>query len=184
LCWARSPEHAERRAYYTPATDSVSVEARPITMRAECRFGCGTTEGVVREVNGQDVVRCARRGKAQYNAPRVETGRAVRTLATRPTITPSQRSRVFEAHDHRCIVCGKGASDGVRLDLAHLISREDAAAHGFLDELIDSEWNLAPMCAECNSGQGRRTFPIALVYRTLLIKATPRLIADTETEAG
>jgi hypothetical protein len=56
-----------------------------------------------------------------------------------------------------------------------MLSREDAARHGFLDALIDSEWNLVPMCAECNAGK-RALGPdaVALIYRCLVIKATPR----------
>lgn len=44
-----------------------------------------------------------------------------------------------------------------------------------LDALIDSEWNLAPMCRECNSGKRVLGEPsVRLMYRVLLMKAQPR----------
>jgi 5-methylcytosine-specific restriction endonuclease McrA len=143
-------------------------------LRKPCRQ-CGGSDGHIETKSGQDCVYCIACGLWEHNAPRLETGRALRTLSTRPGLTVSQRARVFDAHDHRCIACGRSAGDGVTLDLGHLISRDDAEAHGFLDEIIDSEWNLAPMCAECNSGQRPLgSIGIRLMYRTLLIKATPR----------
>lgn len=109
-----------------------------------------------------------------YNAPRTETGRAVYSLASRPDITPSQRSRVLAAHDYRCVGCGRDSFDVV-LHLGHLISLKDAEEHGFIDDpVVHSEWNLAPMCAECNSGLGPTSVGVRLMYRLLLIKATPK----------
>lgn len=136
-----------------------------ITMRAVC--GCGGEIGLVDERGGQDCVFCASCNRWQYNAPRVETGRKVRTLASREGITPSMRARILDRHDHACIGCGKRPPE-VRLELEHIISRELAAEHDMLDDLIDSEWNLAPMCPECNSGHrwlGRAQ--VRLMYRCL-----------------
>lgn len=134
---------------------------------------CGCETGYIVEKGAQDVARCAQCDRYQYCAPRFETGKATRTLASRPGLTPSQRARVLDAHDHACIGCGR-RPPAVTLDLDHLISREDAERHGFLDDLIDSEWNLAPMCAECNSGKrALGSASIRLMYRCLLIKATP-----------
>lgn len=136
---------------------------------------CGSDIGVIREKNGQDCVYCATCDRWQYNAPRLETGRAERKLSTRPTITPSMKARVLAAHDHACIACG-GRAPQVRLELDHILSRELAAAHNLLDALIDSEWNLAPMCAECNSGKRWVAEPmVRLMYRTLMMKAQPKL---------
>jgi hypothetical protein len=142
-----------------------------IGLRDQCR--CGGTEGRIMPKNGQDCVYCTACGKWQYNAPRLETGRAVRTLTTRPGITPGQRARVLAVHDHACIGCGKRPPE-VRLELEHLIAREDAARHDMLDEVIDSEFNLAPMCPECNSGyRPLGSVSIRLLYRALLMKAMP-----------
>ena len=55
------------------------------TLRSPC--SCGSTEGTIRESGGQDVVRCAKCATYQYNAPRVETGRKIRSLATREGVT-------------------------------------------------------------------------------------------------
>lgn len=140
------------------------------TMRAACAQ-CGTTEGYIIERGSQDVMRCVICDAYQYCAPRTETGKAVRTLASRPNIKPSTRARILHEHDYACVCCGRRAPD-VSLDLGHLISRDDAARAGFLDDpLIDSEWNLAPMCQECNSGQRPLgTVSIRLIYRVLQLK--------------
>lgn len=144
-----------------------------ITMRAECS-GCGGTTGEIRPKSGQDCVYCCTCNTWQYNAPRLETGRAVRSLSTRPGITPAQRARVLAVHDHACIGCGKRPPD-VALDIDHILGREIAFKHGLLDELIDSEWNLAPMCQECNSGKRWVSEPeVRLMYRVLMLKAMPR----------
>jgi hypothetical protein len=140
-----------------------------IRLRAPCAE-CGFEAGYTLERNGQDVAYCECGTYQGYNASRSETGRAVRTLASRPTIKPSKRSRVLDDFGHRCVSCGAAPPD-VRLDLAHLISREDAERLGFLDDVIDSEWNLAPMCAECNSGQRvHGTHSLILIYRCLQIR--------------
>ncbi len=135
---------------------------------------CGCPDGQITTRNGQDVARCQKCDLFQYNAPKLETGRAQRSLATRPGITPSQRARIFAVHDNACIVCGRRPPD-VELVLAHIISREIADRYGMLDALIDSEFNLAPMCPEDNSGDAFLSEPsVRLMYRVLLIKATPR----------
>lgn len=77
------------------------------------------------------------------------------------------RARIFERHGYACIACGR-RSPAVVLTLEHIISRELAAEHDMLDDLIDSEWNLAPLCEEDNSGTrwlGRTQ--VQLMYRAL-----------------
>lgn len=142
-----------------------------IPLRSSCP--CGGTSGHIITRGGQDCVYCDNCARYQYNAPRVETGRAKRTLQTRPGITPAQRARVLTAHDHACIGCG-GRPPTVELTLEHIISREMADHYGMLDPLIDSEWNLAPMCHECNSGHRWVREPqVRLMYRCLMMKAMP-----------
>ena len=141
------------------------------TLREQCQ--CGSTTGTIVEKNGQDCVYCTSCERWLYNAPRMETGRAVRTLSSRPDITPSQRAHVLATHDHACVGCGKRPPE-VRLELDHIISREMAEAYDMLDALIDSHWNLAPMCGECNSGKRWVSEPqVRLMYRCLMMKATP-----------
>lgn len=149
-------------------------DAQTITMRSPCHL-CGGDQGAITTKNGQDVVRCATCDEYMYCAPRTETGRAVRSLSSRPGIKPSARARILAEHDHACITCGRRAPD-VALDLGHLISREDAERCGFLDDpIIDSEWNLAPQCQECNSGQRPHgSAGIRLIYRALVMKAWPK----------
>lgn len=133
---------------------------RPSCRRCEGRVGFIVTSG------GQDVVRCDACNNYLYCAPRTETGRAQRTLSTRPGITPAQRYRVLERCGHRCVACGAMGD----LQMAHLIAREDAEREGFLDEVIDSDLNLAAMCPECNSGQRPQgSVAVTLMYRCLLL---------------
>lgn len=142
-------------------------------LRNPC-LNCGGTAGRIETRNGQDTLWCLGCNRWQYNAPRLETGRAVRNLATRPGITPSQRARILDVFDHACIACG-GRPPRVELTLEHIISRELADEHGMLDALIDSEWNLAPMCPECNSGHRWLPQPaVELMYRCLQMRAMPR----------
>ena len=137
-----------------------------ITMRAPCTR-CGEERGTVTRKSMQDVVRCANCDRHCYNAPRIELGLAPVTLASRPDISPSRRYRTLDAHGHACVSCHRTDVD---LQIDHLISREDADQLGFLDELIESDLNLAPMCAECNSGKRvTGSASIRLMYRCLII---------------
>jgi hypothetical protein len=139
-----------------------------VRLRAACAK-CSHEGGYIVTKGGQDVMRCAECHAYQYCAPRLETGRAVRTLASRPDVAPSRRWRILEQHGHTCVACHRS---GVELQLAHLISRDDAEHHGFLDEIIDSDHNIAPMCAECNSGQRPHgSVAVTLMYRILVVKA-------------
>lgn len=152
----------------------------PINLRQPCAK-CNHGEGYFVERNGQSVVYCWECQAYQYNAPKVETGVRRRTVASREGITPSVRARVLASHGHACIACGRTALlHNVVIHLDHLISRAQAEAAGCLDGLIDSEWNLAPMCEECNLGK-RTDSPefIQLIYRVLLIKAKTHQLRET-----
>jgi hypothetical protein len=93
-----------------PALELFPVDAtapkRPAhALRAPCR--CGSVDGYIEARGNQDTVFCASCRAYQYNAPRLETGRAVRSLSSRPGITPSQRARIMEEFGHANIACGK-----------------------------------------------------------------------------
>jgi len=121
-------------------------------MRAPCNRCAGTT-GRIESRNGQDCVFCLTCGRFQYNAPKTETGREVRSLRTRPDIKTSQRSRILDRDGGRCVICHR-ADRG--LELAHLVSVDDnqKLGLGMADsELYDDE-NLVAMCAPCNNGYG------------------------------
>jgi hypothetical protein len=142
-------------------------------LREICKH-CGGSDGRIETRGGQDCVYCKGCDRYQYNAPRLETGRAERTLATRPGITPAQRARILDKFEHACISCG-GRPPRVELTLEHIISRELADEHGMLDALIVGEFNLAPMCPECNSGHRRLPRPaVELMYRCLQMSALPK----------
>ena len=107
---------------------------------------------------------CARH---QYNRLRHESGREVRSLASRlddqaGDARPGVRALRLRLVDSRPPPTG-GAPRARPSHPAELAARYD-----LLDELIDSEWNLAPACAECNSGRRVIGHPqILLVYRCL-----------------
>ena len=140
--------HARRRAGRPVLTVANDVEAGGLppscldhhasTLQPLRRTGRhGDAQGM------QDVVRCSNCDRHCYNAPRTELGLKPVTLASRPDIKPSRRFRILDAHGHACVSCHRTDVD---LQIDHLISREAADRLGFLDELIDSDLNLAP-CA-------------------------------------
>lgn len=147
-------------------------ESTPTDLRRPCAT-CESTDGVVIDRNGQRVVRCERCDAYQYNQPRHEAG-----LAPEPTrssgVKPKVRQRILAAHGHACASCGRSSIlHGVTLHLDHMIPVAAAREYGVYDELIESEWNLVPMCAECNTGKGGLddSVPIVLMYRALMMKA-------------
>lgn len=140
-----------------------------ITMRTPCP--CGGTQGHIETRGGQDCVYCTTCSQYRYNAPRTETGRKKRSLSSREGITPSARARILDRYQHACVNCGRRAPE-VRLELDHIIPRHLAHEHNMLDDIIDSEWNLAPACAECNSGRRSLNHPqLQLLYRCILVSS-------------
>ena len=139
------------------------------SMRAPCR-DCGSADGNIRPTGGQDCVYCVC-GRFQYNAPRVETGRKVRSVSSREGLTPGRRAEVMARYCHRCGQCGRGAADGVALEVDHIIPRGMAADEdGSVDGVIDSDMNLMVLCKECNAGKNSLdAVSIELVYRALVI---------------
>jgi len=134
-------------------------------MRAPCPQ-CGATTGRVETRNGQDCVYCTC-GRWCYNAPRLETGREVRSLRSRPDIKPSKRARILERDGYRCFMCGRQPDGGDGLAIGHLLSIADGKPLGLTDDQINSEENLAAQCEECNSGLGDRTVPLWLMVAVL-----------------
>ncbi len=136
-----------------------------IAMRTPCPE-CSTPDGIVETVNGQDTVRCAWCRKHCYNAPKTETGRAVRTLSKRPDISTGMRAAIFLRDGGACIICH--STD--RPEVGHLISVGDGAKYGIDFDLIHSDENLAVMCAACNNGIGEETVPIRLICKAFLVR--------------
>lgn len=142
---------------------SADVSNPTIPMREPCAE-CSCPDGVVTEVNGQDVVRCFWCDKYAYCRPRAESGREVRSVRTRPRIKPSQRARILERDNYTCVSCHTA---DVPMHLGHLLSVADGLRVGATEDELYSDENLAAMCEECNLGQGEKSVSVRLVYRIL-----------------
>lgn len=135
----------------------MSGDKTTYTMRAPCP-ACGHLVGVLQEKNGQDTVRCAKCGRHCYNAPRTETGRAVRSVETiHRSIKPSDRVRILERDGYACVLCR--TKEGI-LHVGHMISVDAGLQYGLSDEEINDDENLIAMCEACNLGYGKRPIPL------------------------
>ncbi len=146
-------------------------EPRMLPLRTPCP--CGWDVGRIENRGGQDCLYCDQCGKWQYNAPRTETGRAVRTMKTvHAGITASRQDRIFRRDEFRCIICGRGRADGLNLHIAHILSVEDGmklAEQGWkiTEYELNSDANLLTLCETCNAGQSGRSLEPWL-YASLL----------------
>jgi 5-methylcytosine-specific restriction endonuclease McrA len=105
-----------------------------------------------------------------YNAPRVETGKAVRTVQTvHEAIKPKLRAKILERATGRCELCGKGSELGP-LHVGHLISVEQGLAGGSTELELNDPENLAAMCAECNLGLGKQTVPLRMMMSIFMAR--------------
>jgi len=144
-----------------------------IALRKRCV--CGGENGRIQTRSGQDCVFCEACSKWQYNAPKVETGRAVRSVSTtHEAIKPAQRSRIIERANCRCERCGKPASKSVTgLHVGHILSVAEAHKQGLEDSIINSDENLICECDECNLGHGKGVLPVRFLI-ALLVARTER----------
>lgn len=145
---------------------------QPWQMTRPCKQCGHQGDGIIRAKNGQDVVYCGACGKyAGYNAPRTETGRAIRSVSSRPGIAPSKRSRILARDNYTCVLCHRNDAP---LHIGHLISVDVGLRQGLSElELYDDE-NLAAMCDECNLGLG--STPVSLRFAVALLKVRLQLI--------
>jgi len=147
---------------------------RPYESRQPCPK-CGSREGQLGQINGQNVVRCRQCKTHIYNAPKTETGEKPRTVATlRRGIKPSQQVRILE-RDGACVLCG--SRDG--LTIGHALSWKDAEALGDVGPYLDSDENLFAMCEACNLGLGGRSVlpKTYLMIVVRLLQASDRQVA-------
>lgn len=136
-----------------------------LEMREPC--SCGESRGRIVEKGAQDCVYCIGCDRWQYNAPRTETGKAVRSVSTvHKAIRPKQRARILERANRHCELCGKGGT----LHVGHLLSVEAAMAQGLGDAEINSDENLCAMCDECNLGMGSNPVPVRFVVSLLMAR--------------
>jgi 5-methylcytosine-specific restriction endonuclease McrA len=148
-----------------------SIDRERFTMRTPCK-GCGGSLGHIVEKNGQDTVRCLACDTYCYCAPRVETGRAVRSVRTaHKGVRPSLRSKILERDGHRCVLC---KADNVPLHVGHVVSVDAGFATGLTDSEINDEENLIAQCEECNLGQGAQPIPLRVAIAILRARITWR----------
>jgi hypothetical protein len=137
---------------------SVAEASHAHVLRRPCAK-CAGTDGRVVERGSQDCVWCAC-GEYQYNAPRLETGKPVRHVKTRETISPSQRARILMVRANgRCEVCGTTDRE---LHVAHLLSIDAGKEAGLTERELNDDENLCAMCDACNLGLGRNPVPLRL----------------------
>lgn len=132
---------------------------------------CGPVPPRLEERNGQMVAYCTECSGYIKCVPRADLGLETRSTTSRPGIKPRVRSRVLDRFNHACVSCGRLAGDVV-IHIDHMIPVELAKQYGIYDELIESEWNLAPECEECNLGKGAVVFSArtaGLMYRALVL---------------
>lgn len=138
-------------------------EAAKFLMRSPCAK-CGETEGRVIERNGQDTVRCRECDAFQYNAPRVETGRAVRSATTvHDAVRPKQRARILMRAGAKCEVCGARGE----LHVGHIVSVSAGLACGVPDEDLNHDENLLALCPACNLGMGAEPMPLRVAIAVM-----------------
>lgn len=65
---------------------------------------------------------------------------------SRAPVPSAIRYQVINRDEHKCLICGKGAADGVKLEIDHIIH----ASKGGTNELT----NLRTLCDICNRGRG------------------------------
>lgn len=84
----------------------------------------------------------------EYQALPSEPVRLVPERALRSSIPPGLRFKVFNRDNFRCVYCGRGPSDGVKLQVDHV----QPVSKGGTNDLL----NLVTACSECNLGKGNK----------------------------
>jgi len=137
-------------------------ERIPYPLRNPCSQ-CGGTTGRIKETGAQDCVYCLGCDRFQYNAPRAETGKPVRSVrSTRDVdISPGLRAQIlFERAGGCCEICH---NMGAELHVGHLLSVAAGRAEGLTDADLNHPDNLAAMCSTCNLGLGDQPVSVRLV---------------------
>lgn len=149
---------------------------KTIQMRLVC--GCGSDTGTIVVKNGQDCVYCCKCGSWKYNAPKTETGRAARTVATvHAAIKPKTRVSILDRANGRCELCGN-SPPAVNLHVGHAISVK-AGIDDMTDAELNDEENLVCLCDECNLGMGDE--PLSLRFMMKLVRS--RILHHQEANA-
>lgn len=137
------------------ADTDVTFNREPFTTPDEWPCpNCENHDAVIITRGAQHTVRCTACDTYIYNVSKSHLGLTPGTLRSRPTIKPSTRAWVLTTHGRACVLCK--ATDRA-LELGHLLSVRDGGQQGVPGALINHRANLAPMCAEDNSGLGGRS---------------------------
>ncbi len=144
------------------------MNSAPHVLRRVC--ACGNEYGRIESRNGQDCVFCDKCSRWQYNAPKTETGRAIRSVTSvHNGIKPGQRARILMRSNGLCELCGKGG-ESAQLHVGHIISVDAGIANGLTELQLNDDENLCTLCAECNLGISSEPMPLKFVIRILLIR--------------
>lgn len=141
-------------------------------MKDPCRY-CGCTFGWIARKGVQDCVYCIQCGGYCYNASRAETGNPVAHVNSRHNISSSQRGRILNRDNCRCVFCG-ASGESVELQIGHLISVQESAELGVMDRDLQSDENLAACCPDCNLGLGKSSVSARLLAALIRRRQTPR----------
>lgn len=137
-------------------------------MRKPCP-ACGSQAGRLEPKGAQDCIYCEC-GRWQYNAPRVETGKEVRTVTTvHNGIKPKQRARILQAANGRCELCGKSGESAI-LHVGHIVSVEEGLKSGLSEVELNDDENLMSLCDECNLGIGSEPVLLKFAIRVYMAR--------------
>jgi 5-methylcytosine-specific restriction endonuclease McrA len=151
-------------------------------LREPCKK-CSATDGEIRPKNGQDCVYCTACNAHQYNAPRVETGKAQRSVTTvHNGVKPKTKVRILERDCMACCACGRRAPD-VILHVDHFVTVKDGLRFGLTETELNSDDNLITLCEECNLGKGRESFPLWIAVTLILARVRRSQQRDHHNEA-
>ena len=150
-------------------SNAIDLTIEPYVMRKPCK-NCGHQYGYIIEKGAQDCVYCDECKVWQYNAPRVETGKKVRSTQTvHAAIKPALRAEVLLRATGRCELCG-AKPDTASLHVGHLISVECGLAEGMTDDQINSLDNVCCLCDQCNLGLGKQPVPLRLAVSMVMAR--------------
>ena len=127
---------------------------------------CGYETGYTERSDEHDHVGlyCSRCGRWLKWISKRDAGVTRRSMSERTGLTPSLRFRILQRDGFRCVLCGDGQPEAVRLVIGHIISVNDGLKAGIPDEALNHEDNLCVLCENCNAGMGRRSFPMSRAF--------------------
>jgi 5-methylcytosine-specific restriction endonuclease McrA len=86
-------------------------------------------------------------------------------------VSPSVRARIIVLDGGRCALCGARGGDA-GLHVGHLIPVARGLEAGLTEADLNSDENLAAMCAECNLGLSDNPVPLRIAVAILRMRLT------------